>query len=51
MSEKEMNTSKQPEVKKEKKASKPVEKKPGVFARIAKWVRELRSELKKVLDL
>ena len=48
MSEKEMNTSKQPEVKKEKKAPKPAEQKPGVFARIAKWVRELRSELKKV---
>lgn len=48
MSEKEMNTSKQPEVKKEKKVSKPAEQKPGLFARIGKWVRELRSELKKV---
>lgn len=49
MSEKEMNTSKQPEVKKEKKVSKPAEQKPGLFARIGKWVRELRSELKKVV--
>ena len=48
MSENEMNTSKQPEVKKEKKAPKPAEKKPGIFARIGKWVRELKSELKKV---
>jgi len=47
MSEKEMNTSKQPEVKKEKKA-KPAEQKPGLFARLSKWVRELKSELKKV---
>ena len=34
-------------VKTEKKA-KPAEKKPGVFARIGKWLRELKSELKKV---
>lgn len=34
-------------VSKEKKA-KPVEKKPGLFSRIAKWLRELKSELKKV---
>ena len=47
MSEKEMNTSKQPEVKKEKKANKPAGK-PSIFARLAKWVRELKSELKKV---
>ncbi len=32
---------------KEKKA-KPAEKKPGLFARIGKWMRELKSELKKV---
>ena len=32
---------------KEKKA-KSADKKPGVFARIAKWMRELKSELKKV---
>ena len=32
---------------KEKKA-KSADKKPGVFARIAKWLRELKSELKKV---
>lgn len=48
MSEKEINTSKQPEVKKEKKASKPAEQKPGLFARLSKWIRELKSELKKV---
>ena len=34
-------------VKTEKKA-KPAEKKPGVFARFSKWLRELKSELKKV---
>jgi len=32
---------------KEKKA-KPADKKPGLFARIGKWMRELKSELKKV---
>lgn len=32
---------------KEKKA-KPAEKKPGFFARVGKWLRELKSELKKV---
>lgn len=32
---------------KEKKA-KAADKKPGIFARIAKWFRELKSELKKV---
>lgn len=34
---------------KEEKAKKPAKKsKPGVFARLAKWLRELKSELKKV---
>ena len=34
---------------KEDKAKKPAKKsKPGLFARIAKWFRELKSELKKV---
>ena len=32
---------------KEKK-DKPAEKKPGLFSRIGKWMRELKSELKKV---
>ena len=43
MSEKEKLES----AKAEKKA-KPAEKKPGVFARLGKWLRELKSELKKV---
>ena len=43
MSEKEKLES----AKAEKKA-KPAEKKPGVFARIGRWLRELKSELKKV---
>ncbi len=30
------------------KKDKPKEKKPGFFARIAKWFREMKSELKKV---
>lgn len=33
---------------KEKKAPKPEKKKPGFFARLSKWFRELKSELKKV---
>ena len=33
---------------KTEKKAKPAEKKPGVFARIGKWLRELKSELKKV---
>ena len=43
MSEKEKLES----AKAEKKA-KPAEKKPGFFARVGKWLRELKSELKKV---
>ena len=43
MSEKEKLES----AKAEKKA-KPAEKKPGVFARLGKWLRELKSELNKV---
>lgn len=30
------------------KTAKPAEKKPGFFARLGKWLRELKSELKKV---
>ena len=33
---------------KKDKDAKPKEKKPGIFARIAKWFREMKSELKKV---
>ena len=33
---------------KDEKPQKPEKKKPGFFARIGKWLRELRSELKKV---
>ena len=33
---------------KTEKKAKPAEKKPGVFARFGKWLRELKSELKKV---
>ena len=33
----------------EKKADKKKEKKPGFFAKLAKWFRELRSEAKKVV--
>ncbi len=35
-------------VKKDKPAKKDKDKKPGVFARIGRWFREMRSELKKV---
>ena len=31
-----------------KKDAKPADKKPGVFARIGKWFKEMKSELKKV---
>lgn len=34
---------------KKDKDAKPKEKKPGIFARIAKWFREMKSELKKVV--
>ena len=33
---------------KAQKKAKPAEKKPGIFARVGKWLRELKSELKKV---
>ena len=31
-----------------KKDAKPADKKPGVFARIGKWLKDMKSELKKV---
>ncbi len=45
MSEKEINQQTAP-AKEEKKPAK--KSKPGIFARIGKWLRELKSELKKV---
>ena len=33
---------------KKDKSAKPAEKKPGIFQRIGKWFKEMRSELKKV---
>lgn len=38
-----------PKAKKEKKPEKKAEKKPGIFSRIGRWLREMRSELKKVV--
>ena len=48
MSEEVTETPGKPAKPKKEKEAKPKEKKPGFFARIAKWFREMKSELKKV---
>ena len=48
MSENEKISGMEPEKKTKEKKVKAAEKKPGFFARLSKWFRELRSDLKKV---
>ena len=51
MSENEKIDGKEPKAEKapKEKKAKAADKKPGFFARISKWFRELKSELKKVV--
>ena len=48
MSENEKISGMEPQKKTKEKKVKAADKKPGFFARLSKWLRELRSDLKKV---